>query len=110
MLPYFAAAGHNNYTKCARLYYQQSSEICQPLVDAMNQGLFTVHRSPSLFWSGTWSDMVIEQCLMRSGKTQGGLINITHNESARAKWMLSSHILGQYSDTIRSLTGTVTGT
>ena len=54
--------------------------------------------------------MCIEQCLMRSEKTQGGLINVTQNESARAKWMLSAHILTHYSDSLRSLTSISTGT
>ncbi len=49
-------------------------------------------------------------CLMRAGKTQGGLINITHKESARTKWLLSAHVVAQYNDAIRSLTETYTGT
>ena len=27
MLPFFAAAGHNNYAKCARVYLQQMREL-----------------------------------------------------------------------------------
>ena len=54
--------------------------------------------------------MIIEQSLMRSGKTTGGLINITHNDTARTKWLLSAHILAQYSESLRSLTGISTGT
>ena len=34
--------------------------------------------------------MTIEQSLMRSGKTEGGLINITHKESASTKWFLTA--------------------
>ena len=77
---------------------------------ATEDGLFTVRRNSVLFWSGTWSDMIIEQCLMRAGKTHGGLINITHNDSARTKWLLSVHILAQYSDALRIITNTNTGT
>lgn len=36
--------------------------------------LFTIRRT-NRFWSGTWSDMVIEQSLMRQIKTRGGLIH-----------------------------------
>ena len=110
MLPYFAAAGHNNYAKCARLYLQASTTMCGCLQSAMDKGLFTVRRNSSLFWSGTWTDMTIEQCLMWSAKTQGGLINITHNESARSKWLLSAHILAEYSEALRSQTGLTKGT
>lgn len=76
----------------------------------MEEGHFAVRRKESLFWSGTWSDLLIEQCLMRAGKTHGGLVNITRNESARTKWLLSAHVLAQYNEALRSITGTFTGT
>ena len=110
MLPFFAAAGHNNYSKCCRLYLQDCLELCQCIKGPMEDGCFTVRRNENLFWSGVWSDMAIEQCLMRAGKTQGGLINITHKESARTKWLLSAHVLAQYNEALRLLTGTYTGT
>ena len=47
--------------------------------------------------------MTIEQSLVRSGKTQGGLVNITHNEWARAKWLLTAHIVAGYSEALRKL-------
>lgn len=37
-----------------------------------DDSLFTVRRT-NKFWSGTWSDMVIEQDLMRQIKVRGGL-------------------------------------
>ena len=84
--------------------------MCRYLGKATSNSLFNIRRNPSLFRNGTWTDMAIEQCLMRSGKTTGALINIAHNDAARAKWMLSAHILAQYTDSLRCLTGTVTGT
>ena len=36
-----------------------------------NDGFFTIRRSDK-FWSGIWSDMTIEQVLMKSMKSQGG--------------------------------------
>ena len=54
--------------------------------------------------------MTIDECLMGAGKTYGGLINITHKEAARTKWLLSAHVRAQYSDAIRDLTSTSTGT
>jgi hypothetical protein len=91
MLPLFAATGHNNYAKCCRLYLQDAQNLCSCMDEKMKDGLFTVHRNKALFWSGTWTDMVIEQCLMRSGKTTGGLINITHREAAKTVWLLAAH-------------------
>ena len=110
MLPLFAATGHNNYAKCCRLYLQDAQNLCSCMDEKMKDGLFTVHRNKALFWSGTWTDMVIEQCLMRSGKTTGGLINITHREAAKTVWLLAAHIIAQYSDGLRSLTNNYSGT
>lgn len=41
-------------------------------VKCVQMGYFTIRRS-SKFWCGTWSDMVIEQTLMRLMKSSGGL-------------------------------------
>lgn len=104
MLPYFSAAGHNNYAKSCRLYLQDCENLCRCVKTSFENGQFTVRRSEK-FWSGTWTDMTIEQSLMRSGKTHGGLINITHKEAAKAKWLLSAHIVAEYSDALRLMTG-----
>ena len=74
------------------------------------EGAFTISRNDKLFWSGTFTDQIIEQTLMRSGKSQGGLINITHNDSARTKWLLSSHLVANYTEALRDLTGVTSGT
>ena len=74
MLPYMAA-GHNLYTKSAQLYLQSmvrlESEhpvVYQKLID----GFHVVRRSDRK-WAGLSKDLVIEQVLMRSMKTSGGL-------------------------------------
>ena len=75
MLPYFAAAGHNNYVKSAYLYLQLMSELhkTHPYVHkSFQDGLHVVRRSDR-YWSGLSTDLVIEQVLMRSLKTSGGL-------------------------------------
>ena len=78
--------------------------MCACLNKPLEEGAFTIHRNENLFWSGTWTDMTIEQSFMRSGKTHGGLVNITHKESARTKWLLTAHIVAQYSEAPRKLT------
>jgi len=49
-------------------------------------GYFTIHRS-SKFWSGLWSDLTIEQTLMKQMKQSGGMMmgrRIT--DSTLIKW------------------------
>lgn len=91
MLPYFHAAGHIHYAKSAQLYLQQMLNI-QARMSATEfqrftaDGFFTVRRSSKL-WAGVWSDMTIEQVLMRSMKSRGGVTRgrgVT--ESVLSRW------------------------
>lgn len=98
MLPYFHASGHFLYAKSAHMYLQDMLQL-EKKMDVfeydkfMNRGFFTIRRT-NKFWSGVWSDMAIEQALMKEIKTFGGL---THGrgltESVIAKWILSAIVL-----------------
>lgn len=77
IIPYFHSAGHFNYAKYAHIYLQQMMKLETVMSPAeyhqfVNKGYFTVRRSEK-FWSGIWTDMTIEQVLMRNMKTAGGL-------------------------------------
>lgn len=74
-LPIFAATGHYNYLKSAHLYLQnmQNLETKDPAVFRKFQDGFHVIRRSDKFWAGLGSDLVIEQTLMRSLKSTGGL-------------------------------------
>lgn len=77
MIPYFHASGHFHYAKSAHLYLQDMLALKDVMTDVQYDqftasGYFTVRRSGK-FWSGVWVDMIIEQVLMKSMKTQGGL-------------------------------------
>ena len=76
MFNLFAATGHSNYAKSARLYLQIMKELPINFPDLYAQfthiGYHTVRRS-NRFWSGIWTDFAIKQVLMRSLKIRGGL-------------------------------------
>ena len=110
MLLFFAAARHNNYLTLVLLYLPDIKNLCTCLKSKYETvGLFTIWRKDELFWRGTSTDQVIVQDLMLSGKSDGGLINKTHKEAARTKWLLSSHVAANYSNALRDLTGVKTG-
>jgi len=98
MIPYFHASGHFLYAKSAHLYLQDMRKLKQTINDEHEferftyEGFFTIRRSHK-FWCGVWSDMTIEQFLMRA-ITQGGL---THgrgwSESVLSKFILTMIIL-----------------
>ena len=78
MLNLFASSGHINYAKSARFYVQKMQRIsknCKEfpwLYQEFQDGFYAVRRS-NRHCSGLWSDLTIEQMLMRSIKTCGGL-------------------------------------
>lgn len=77
MIPFFHSSGHFQYAKAAHLYLQDMYVLKKNMRPGefkkfCDEGYFTIKRS-SKFWCGTWSDMTIEQTLMRSMKTSGGL-------------------------------------
>ena len=77
MLHTFHAAVYLPYAKSAQLYLQEMERI-EEILHAddfekyINQGCFTILRT-NKFWAGVWTDMTIEQVLMKMMKVQGGL-------------------------------------
>ncbi|CAG2245843.1 unnamed protein product [Mytilus edulis] len=109
MLPYLAASGHNLYTKSAYFYLSQMQnlESDHPDIHAhfMN-GKHVVRRSDR-FWAGLSTDLVIEQVLMRSVKSTGGLTRGRGmGEVQRTLWLLSIPTLAEYNHAMQQLTGT----
>ena len=78
MLDTFAAAGHHQYAKGARLYCQlmkqfETSPVYKEIFENFIADGNHVVRYSSHDWSGTWCDMCIEQRLMKAAKSEGGL-------------------------------------
>ena len=108
MLNLFAATGHVHYAKCARLYLQQmlDLEITFPWVHAkFKEGGFHTVRRSERFWAGLWTDLTIEQVMMRSIKSRCGLTRghgIT--ESVRTLWINTAHRCSSVHDAMTNLT------
>ena len=70
MLPFFAASGHDLYTKSAYIYLQNMEKlsISHPNVHRLFQEGYHVVRRSDRHWAGLSTDLVIEQMLMRSLK------------------------------------------
>jgi len=106
-LPIFAAAGHPNYLKSAYLYLQsmKSLENDNPAVFRRFMNGLNVIRRTDQFWAGLGSDLVIEQALMRSLKTAGGLTRGSGmSEHQRALWTMSVPVSASYSEAMQGFT------
>jgi hypothetical protein len=109
MINVFAASGHIHYAKSARIHLQNMLElqITYPWVHKCfaSHGYHTVRRSDR-YWAGLWSDLIIEQVLMRSLKSRGGITRgrgIT--ESVRLLWVSSMHRCAGLHNAMSNLTG-----
>ncbi|CAG9814961.1 unnamed protein product [Phaedon cochleariae] len=109
MIPYFHAAGHLNYAKSAHLYLQDMLSLEMKMDPDeyhkfTTEGYFTIRRTDK-FWSGIWSDMTIEQVLMRAMKSYGGLTRgrgVT--DSVLSRWIVGMLCLQHICDQIEMFT------
>ncbi|KAJ6640114.1 Coagulation factor X [Pseudolycoriella hygida] len=78
MEPFFAASGHNNYTKSVRVFLQDMQDLSRTNPEVYSfflDGNFITRRK-NRFWSGLPDDLVMEQVLMRCIKSAGGLTRV----------------------------------
>ena len=108
MLPYLAASGHNLNVKCARLYLQSMTDLRTDHPDVYRDFLSGLHvtRRSDQFWAGLSIDLVIEQVLMGSLKTSGGLTRGRGlTEQQRLIWLLSMPACAETNHIMQELTG-----
>jgi hypothetical protein len=107
MINLFAATGHNNYAKCARLYIEMMMKLPDTHPYLYRQFMSDNHiaRRSSRIWAGLSTDLSIEQAMMRALKGHGGL---THgrgaSESVRTTWVTSVHKTGAVKTALAELT------
>ena len=74
-----------------------------------SQGFFTIRRKTK-FWSGTWSDMIIEQVLMRQMKSGGGLTRGRGvADEVVARWLHSLPETSRVMEAVEDFCGVSTG-
>ncbi|XP_045211013.2 uncharacterized protein LOC123562441 [Mercenaria mercenaria] len=108
MLPFFAASGHNLYLKSAYIYLQKMLQLkaSHPEVhEAFVSGFHSVRRTDK-FWAGLSTDLIIEQVLMRSLKTTGGLTRGRGiSENQRTLWLMSMPAKAEVNNAMLDLLG-----
>ena len=108
MLPYFAATGHNLYLKSAYIYIQKMLDLANTdpdVYEAFCSGYHVIRRSDR-YWAGLSSDLVIEQVLMRSVKSVGGMTRGRGmSDAQRARWLLSMPACAEMNSAMQEFTG-----
>ena len=93
MLNLFAATGHNNYAKSCRLYLESILDLetnHSVVYDQFIEGQHTV-RMTEKKWTGVWTDLSIEQILMKSLKGRAGVIGKGITENVMHVWTKTMH-------------------
>ena len=111
MLNLFASTGHFNYAKSARMYLQLMLEL--PAGHLWLYEQFTKHcyhtvRRSDRYWAGLLTDLTIEQLMMHSIKSRGGLTRgrgIT--ETVRLLCVYSMHTCAEVQKAMTDITGLV---
>ena len=105
MLNLFAATGHNNYAKSCRLYLQSVSALANDNPEVSQQFLFGNHtvRRTDKNWTGIWTDLSIEQILMKSLKGRSGVIGKGITENVMNVWTKSMHRCAEVTDAVTSI-------
>jgi len=103
MLPYFFAAGHQNYARYGTYYLHSMERLPTDVLQQFMEGYHVMRHRPGI-WNAIWSDMFIESTFMRYGHGVGGIIGITLNSSALKKWAFSMHIFSQLEEDVTEMT------
>ena len=106
-LTVFAAAGHFSYLRSAHYYLQEVNNLEENHPDVYQKfldGFHVVHRSNQC-WAGRSSDLVIEQTLMRSLMSTGGLTRGSGmTQDMRNLWTLSAPVTSEYNIAMQDFT------
>ena len=104
MLNLFVATGHINYAKSARLYLRTMNDLPSTFPD-LHEKYHVVRRSHR-FWNGIRTDFSIEQVLLRSLKTRGGLTRGRGmTENVMLTWVHTIHACASIHGAMTTLTG-----
>ena len=108
MLNLFAATSHKNYAKCARLYLQEMEQLPEKypwLHKQFMEGRHAISRTGNT-WTSIWSDLCIEQTLMRAIKALGGLTRGRgFSECVQILWVLSMSCSTEIDAAMKEFTG-----
>ena len=108
MLNLFAATGYYHFAKCGRMYLQQTLELQlnYPSIyrSFQENGYHTIRRNKR-YWVGLWSDLVLEQGMMKSIKRRGGLaMGKWMTERVRHQWVHKNHACAANHDAMTKIT------
>ncbi len=104
MIPYFFAAGHQNYARSSLVYQRAIENLPRSILAYFLKGEHVMRHMKGL-WNGNWSDMFIESTFMRYGHGRAGIVGMTLKPETLKTWALSRHICSQLMEDLAELRG-----
>ena len=105
-LPWFRAAGKNNYAKYVPVYISDMKQLQHDHPDSYKHlidGGFVVRRSERHRFNAVGTDQALEQTINKEGKGQGGIIGLTLKKGALTRWLVTRHTTAEYADAFKTL-------
>ena len=106
-IPYFILAGRNKYAKYTPIYVAEMKQLQQKQPDMyrhLENGGFVVRRSGRIRFNSVSTDQSVEQTINQEAKGKGGVVGFTLRKGALLRWLLTRHIIAEYSVAFKSMT------
>lgn len=105
-LPFLKAGGRNNYAKYTPVYLLDMKNLenkCPEMYYHLKNGNFVVKRTNLKKFNCVASDMALEQTINKDCKSSGGVVGFTKNEETLCRWLITRHLMGEYSSKVENL-------
>lgn len=114
MIPYFHASGHFPYSKSCQVYLQSVAKLKEKMsITEYNKfvtnGFFTIRRKDKYF-SGTWTDMCIEQTANKGFKVKGDVIHRGFTDDILTAHVVAGPTLHNICEALEEFCGSDSGT
>ena len=106
-IPYFILAGRNKYAKYTPIYVAEVKHLQQKqpeMYKHLENGGFVVRRSGKIKFNSVLTDQSLEQTINQEAKGRGGVVGFTLRKSALLRWLLTRHVVAEYSVAFKSMT------
>ena len=107
-VPWFYAAGRNQYKKFAPVYIAEMMELKTAKPESyrhLQNGGFVVRQTSRHGFNAVSTDQALEQTINKDGKSKGGVIGLTKRKTAVTRWLTTRHIAAEYVEAFTSKEG-----
>jgi len=95
LLPFLFLSNRTVYSRFMPFMELQSSRLPTDLLESFKEGNFVAKLTNGSF-NSVWYDYILEVTENKSLKTSGGIIGLTHNDSALFRWFLARPLTAKY--------------